>query len=276
VPLAYSGVTHGVLVIHADEPDAFGADEVDVLDQLGTSIGHAIVAIERRRALESDNTLELEFRGEGTDLPFARLARTAGCRVRHERTVRRQDGSVSVYYSLLGDLPDDVGTTAAGALPGSVDVVTRESDEAVIERRGSSWPGSVVSEYGGVFRRGRADPSGATLLVELPRETDTRTIVDRIREAFPELELTAQRQHRERSATPGETRHRIETRLTDRQYEALETAHTMGYFDWPRESSGEDVAGALGITQPTVNKHIRVGERKVFDLLFGEDAGDTD
>ncbi|WP_394295257.1 hypothetical protein [Halorubrum californiense] len=30
------------------------------------------------------------------------------------------------------------------------------------------------------------------------------------------------------------------------------------------------MADALGITQPTVNKHIRLGERKVFDLLFGD------
>jgi predicted DNA binding protein len=126
-----------------------------------------------------------------------------------------------------------------------------------------------------VLRRGRATPTGATLLVELPREADTRTIVDRIEEAFPALDLAAQRQHRETTVTPGETRHRLESRLTDRQYEALETAHEMGYFDWPRESSGEDVASALGITQPTINKHIRVGERKVFDLLFRTGAGDT-
>ena len=43
----------------------------------------------------------------------------------------------------------------------------------------------------------------------------------------------------------------------------------MGYFDWPRESSGEEVAAALDITQPTVNKHIRLGERGIFELLFG-------
>ena len=271
VPLAYSGITYGVLTVVADEPDTFGDREVDVLAQLGTSIGYAITAIERQRALESDDTLELEFQGTDLDVPFARLARETGCRVRHERTIRRQDGSVSVYYTLADGVTDAVTATASSVLPGEVEVVSRGDDEAVVERRGSSWFGSLVSEYGGVLRRGRATDGGAELVVELPRETDTRGIVERLQSAFPALELTAQRQHRETDATPSEVRSRLQQRLSDRQYEALETAHTMGYFDWPRESSGEDVAATLDITQPTVNKHIRLGERKVFDLLFGED-----
>ncbi|WP_246985272.1 PAS domain S-box protein [Halorientalis marina] len=274
VPLAYGGITYGVLTVAADEPDAFGDRVREVLAQLGTSIGYAITAIERQRALESDDTLELEFRGTDMDLPFARLARETGCRVRHERTIRRQDGSVSVYYTLRDDVPADVDETAVETLPGEVEVVSEGDGEAVLERRGSSWFGALISEYGGVLRRGRATDGGVELVVELPKEADTRTIVDRLREEFPALELTAQRQHHETDATPSEMRSRLQRRLSDRQYEALETAHAMGYFEWPRESSGEEVAATLGITQPTVNKHIRLGEGKVFDLLFGS-ASDT-
>ena len=271
VPISHGGITYSVLTVLSEDPTAFGESEVDVLSQLGTSIGYAITSIERQRALESDATVELEFRGEDMDVPFARLARETGCPVRHERTIRRQDGSVSVYYTLRDGEVEAVPDRARETLPGEVDVVSRQGGEAVIERRGSSWFGSLISEYGGVLRRGLATEGGVELIVELPRETDTRTIVDRIREEFPALELTAQRQHRETEQAAGGTQSRLERRLTDRQYEAIETAHAMGYFDWPRESSGEDVAESLGITQPTVNKHIRLGERKVFDLLFGAD-----
>ncbi len=267
VPLAYSGITYGVVTILADDPGAFGQREREVLAQLSRSIGYAITAIERRRALESDDTVELEFEGRDMSLPVARLARETGCQVRHERTVRRQDGSVSVYYSLRGELPETVETDAE-ILPGSVTVVSRQEGELVVERQGSSWFGSLISEYGGVLRRGRATPTGLSLLVELPQEADVRTIVDRLQTAFPALELTAKRQHRETASTPSDARSRIEQRLTDRQYEAIETAHAMGYFEWPRENSGEEVAERLGITQPTVNKHIRLGERKVFDFVF--------
>lgn len=272
VPLAYAGITYGVLAIVADEPDSFGERELAVLTQLGASIGYAITSIGRQRALESDHTLELEFRGTDMDLPFVQLARELGCRVRHERTIRRQDGSVSVYYTLLGEVPTDIAQTARVTLPGDIDIVSRQDGRAVIERRGSSWFGSTVSEYGGVLRRCRATSDDVTLIVELPQESDTRSIVERIQDEFPALELTAQRQHRERNSTPGEVQDQLQQRLSDRQYEALETAYATGYFEWPRESSGEDVARQLDITQPTVNKHIRLGEQKVFDLLFGSDA----
>jgi len=271
VPLAYSGITYGVLTILADDPGAFGQRERDVLAQLSRSIGYAITAIERRRALESDDTVELEFEGREMSLPVAQVARETGCQVRHERTVRRQDGSVSVYYSLRGELPADAAATAKESLPGSVSVVTRQEGELVVERQGSSWFGSLVSEYGGVLRRGRATPSGVTLVVELPQEADVRTIVERLQAAFPSLELTAKRHHRETASTPSERRSQLEQRLTERQYEALETAHAMGYFEWPREHSGAEVADRLGITQPTVNKHLRLGERKLVDLVFGSE-----
>lgn len=63
VPLTYNGVTHGVLTVVADDPGGFGDRERDVLSQLGKSIGYAITAVERQRALESDDTIELEFQG---------------------------------------------------------------------------------------------------------------------------------------------------------------------------------------------------------------------
>lgn len=270
VPVTYNDVTHGVLTVIADEPNSFGEREVDVLSQLGTSIGYAITAVERQRALESDDTLELEFRGQQTDIQFARLARECDCRVRHDRTVRRQDGSVTVYYTAM-DASETTAEAAARILPGDVSVVAQRDGETVLERQGSTWFGSLISEYGGLLRRGYATAAGVTVVVELPRETNTRTIVERLGAEYPSLELAAQRQHHDTAVKTAEVRQQLHERLSERQYEALETGYGMGYFDWPRESSGEDVAERLGITQPTVNKHIRLGERKVFDLLFGSE-----
>jgi PAS domain S-box-containing protein len=272
VPVTHSGITYGLLTVLADEPGAFGGEAIDVLSQLGTSIGYAVTAIERQRALESDDTVELEFQGAGADLPFATLARETDSVVAHERTIRRQDGSVSVYYSISEDPPADVDERAAALLPGTVEVVTRQGGDVVLERRGSTWFGSAISESGGVLRRGRATGDRVELVVELPTETDTRAVVERVESAYPDLDLTAQRQHSEMPTTPGEVTETLERRLSDRQFEAIETAHAMGYFEWPRANDGEAVADTLDITQPTVNKHIRLGERKVFDELFGSDV----
>jgi PAS domain S-box-containing protein len=270
-PLTYDGVTHGVLTVGTDTPGAFGDRERDVLAQLGTSIANAVAAIERRRALESDETVELEFEGAGEQLPFARAARQADCRVRLERTAARQDGSVSVYFSFEGDVPDDLAAIASQTLPGAVELVTDEASSTLVEVRPDDWFGAPLAEYGGVLRDASADPDGTTITVEVPRQADVRSFVERLQSVDPSLELVAQRQHSHRNQTPGEIGDRIRAELTDRQFEVLRTALSAGYFEWPREHDGSDVAARLDITQPTLNKHLRLAEKQIFSLLFDEE-----
>jgi predicted DNA binding protein len=50
--------------------------------------------------------------------------------------------------------------------------------------------------------------------------------------------------------------------------EVVETAYSAGYFAWPRENSGEEIASLLGVTQPTFNKHLRTAEREAFGMLL--------
>jgi PAS domain S-box-containing protein len=271
VPLSYDGITHGVLTVAASEPNAFGERAREVLDQLGTSVGYALAAIQRRRTLESDETVELVFRDDDgrADLGFARAARAAGCRVRHERTVARDDG-VSVFFGFEGEAPD-AASVADRILPGEVSVVTDDPAATLVEVRTDSWFGSPLAEYGAVLRRATATPGEATVVAEVSTQADVRAFADRLRELAPTLDLVAKRQHRRQDRTPDELRDRVAERLTDRQREALTTALEAGYFAWPRENDGRDVADRLDITQPTLNKHLRIAERKTFDLLFGDD-----
>ncbi len=53
-----------------------------------------------------------------------------------------------------------------------------------------------------------------------------------------------------------------------KQRAALETAYFAGYFDWPRQSTGEEIADRLGIAPATFNQHLRTAERKFFDSVF--------
>ncbi|WP_159903201.1 PAS domain S-box protein [Salinirussus salinus] len=267
-PLTYDGVTHGVLTVGVESPNAFGERERDVLAQLGTSIANALAAVERRRALESDETVELEFRGKGQALPFAQAAEAAGCRVGLERTATRQDGSVGVYFSFEGDVPENVPAVARRTLPGSVDVVAEEPSSTLVEVRTDDWFGSPLAEYGGVLREASAEPGETTVTVEVPTEADVRSFVERLQSVAPSLELVARRQHSTQGRTPTELSDQVQEALTDRQLEVLRTALSAGYFEWPRENDGSEVASRLDITQPTLNKHLRLAERKVFGLLF--------
>lgn len=62
--------------------------------------------------------------------------------------------------------------------------------------------------------------------------------------------------------------------LTDRRLEVLRTAYHAGYFAWPRETPGGDVADLLDIWSPTFSQHLRAAEQSVFRMLF--QARETD
>jgi PAS domain S-box-containing protein len=274
VPLSHSGRLHGVLAVASKRPNVFGRPEVEAFEQLGRSIGNALTAVERRRALESDETIEVEFGARASRLRFARVAEEADCQVRHARTVPRDDGSVSVHYELLGEVSSEecVEELVDSVYPErtTVELVTAEQSRAVVDVRRDGWFGSLLADYGGVLRVANATPEETTVVVELPAGANVRSFVDQLTETYPDLELLAQRQHQQPSRTPQETTAILEDRLTDRQLEIVEAALDEGYFEWPRDHSAEEIAEGLDITQPTVSKHLRAAERKTFDLLLRE------
>lgn len=57
-------------------------------------------------------------------------------------------------------------------------------------------------------------------------------------------------------------------RLTPRQREVVQTAYHGGYFEWPRATTGENLASALGISAPAFHGHVRAAEGKLFASLF--------
>lgn len=57
-------------------------------------------------------------------------------------------------------------------------------------------------------------------------------------------------------------------RLTDRQREVLETAHQMGYFDYPRGANAGEVAAELGIEPSTFTEHLNAAQTKLLKELL--------
>lgn len=57
-------------------------------------------------------------------------------------------------------------------------------------------------------------------------------------------------------------------RLTERQREVLETAHGMGYFEYPRRANASEVAAALDIEPSTFTEHLAAAQSKLLDELL--------
>lgn len=266
VPISYNEISYGVLTVVAESPNSFDERTREVVAQLGTSIGHALAGVDRRRALESDDTVELEFRADDPDLRISRLAAATGATVRHERTVSLEGGRVNLHLALDDPAIDSPIDAVEDVFSGEVTVMREDSDAYVLAVEAETWFGAVVPEYGGILEAAVARPDQTTITVEIPAQSDARAVASRLQEQAPSLELQAKRQRKQAGAET--VRNRLEKRLTDRQIEVLKTAFEAGYFEWPREKNGGEVADRLEITQPTMNKHLRLAERKVFEELL--------
>lgn len=278
VPLRYQTTTHGVVSVASPEPGAFDEATEEVLAELGRSIGYAITVTERERALESEGTTELEFEIADEEVFMIRAATRADCRVRLERTIRRTGGSFSMFYLVEGAPPDEVveiATTTPGVEAAQV-VTIGDDEDGLVEVTVSTWFGDVFTDHGAVIREATTDGGEGTLVVEAPRGSDVRTLVEGFLERYPETDFVAQRQREGTIRSLFKLRDALREELTDRQWESLETAYSAGYFEWPREVSGEEVAALLGISQPTFNKHLRVAEQSAFRLLLDHEYPDDD
>lgn len=65
IPVVYDDVLYGVVNVYSPHENAFAELERDTLVHLGEVIGHALHAIEQRKALTGGAVLELEFRNQG-------------------------------------------------------------------------------------------------------------------------------------------------------------------------------------------------------------------
>jgi PAS domain S-box-containing protein len=269
VPLLHGGTTYGCLAVYTTRPLGFSQREQAAFKILGKAVGFAIHAIETRRLLFADAVLELEFRLADADQFLIRHTERFECELSVEGYVATKSGGWLLYVDVQGASPAAV-CEAANDLddPERVRVVRDSGDEGLVEYRFGESPllGSLA-EAGVKLRSAVADGGTGRLVVEAPQDADVRELADRVRDVYPDAELVAQRE-RDRSVVefdvPGGP---IET-LTDRQREALETAYHAGYFEWPRESTAQEVAESMGIAAPTLNRHFRRAQKQLLSAFF--------
>lgn len=268
IPVRYDGSLYGVLNVYTTRSDAFGDEELSALTHLGEVVGHAINAIERREAVLTDRVLELEYRSPPAppldELPDDPITTSI------DRTIRVGEGDVLQYVSATGVDPEDA-RDAFRRLPAVEEVGALDSGGAEVHARLRLTDDSVVellADNGGRPKTFEFGGEGWRLVAEVPPSVDVSHITEAVQSIYPDAELASKRTVERTVSTPLRLHESITERLTARQRIALETAFISGYFEWPREGTGEDVADALGVTPSTFHYHLRTAQRKLLETLF--------
>ncbi|NHN42751.1 GAF domain-containing protein [Halorubellus sp. JP-L1] len=272
VPLEYDGITYGVLNVYAPSPNAFSDAEREILSRLGAVIGHAITAIERKEALVSDTVLELEFGVDdlGVDLgalsrpddgyvSIVDLVRTDGGVLAYGRAV---DVPLETFRDVVSNAPfvDELRVLSSDAGTHRFEVVTTAFDDLV----------DSIGSHGGQIASATITDGSLRFVVDFPPGRDKRQLVELVERHCPEATVRSQRVVERTVDDASTARSLLHASLTEKQHTALETAYYAGLFEWPRHSTGQEVADRLEVSPPTFNQHLRAAERNVFAELFAD------
>lgn len=280
VPLSYDEFWYGTLTVYADRPGAFDERLRSICEHLATVAGYAITAIERKRALVSDSITELEVVVRADADPLTAFVHRIESSIDVRTVVPRSSGGTTIFCT-IEDAEEEVIREAVSELEGidSCRFVGTRANQSIVELVcDGETLAETLGDHGALLRSITPTGTRSRVVIELSSTVDVRSFVGMLDRKFPGTELAARREH-DRAARPDRSFDaEIRDRLSERQLRTLETAYYSGFFEWPRESTGEDVADLLGVSQPTFSRHFRLAQQKLFTLLFDERSatGGTD
>ncbi|MDZ7730147.1 MAG: PAS domain S-box protein [Natrialbaceae archaeon] len=262
IPIETENSLYGILAIYTQRQNAFADEELRVISQLGRTIGHAISAVERKQALMSDRVTELQF-------SIPQISEVIGI----------APGSGTVHFDEVIDVGDDRYVIFGQSN------IDRDQFKSVIDTV-PGWESirfvgegtrfellltdppvfSMIAARGGEIRHAKFENDEYQFTIHLPPAVETREIIDKIKQHYP-IELLVRRQVSREQHGTGAVHEMLQT-LTDRQRTALETAFHSGFFEWPRETTGEEIAKTLDIAAPTFHQHLRRAERELVGAVL--------
>ena len=277
VPIEYGSTMYGVLAVYASRADAFSQRERESLETLGVATGFVINAARQRNLLLSDTVVELTFRVADDDDFLATASGQFDCALELEGIVPLDDRTLLCYVSIVDAEPHGVLSMAVDhpAVDDGRVIHEAAAEEATVGGlvelivTGAS-PLLTLTERGATIRTAEYEEGVGRLVAELAPDEDVREVVTGVSRTFPGADLLAKRERQRSVETAGEFRSALYERLTDRQETALLLAFHAGYFQSPRESTGEQLAERLGISSPTLAYHLRAAQHKLVDSFLDE------
>ncbi|MFB6130582.1 MAG: bacterio-opsin activator domain-containing protein, partial [Salinigranum sp.] len=275
IPIVYEETLYGVLAVYADRADAFADAEREVVGQVGEIVGHAIASVERKHALMSDDVVEVEFRVPDL-LGSLGITLPSDGRISFERVLPTGDGSYLEYGTASDDATDALRSLVDRLSYGeSVTFLGREFDDVRFEIRLNESPVlSAIAAHGGNVERATIEDGDYHMTIQLPPGVAVRNVMDVVRSTFPAVEMVTRRQVQRSDESRGRLHRELTEELTERQRAALEAAYFLGFFEWPRENAGHDVADSLDVSPPTFHQHLRRAEKKLLEVLFSDERAD--
>jgi predicted DNA binding protein len=271
VPLRHDDTVYGVLALFVTGPRGFTPREQQHLEILGEAVGFAIDAAKTRKLLYAEAVSELTFELSAVETALFRVSDVLDCALALDSYVESDVGDWLLYLTVTDSDAERVVAAVADDDRVEAARVVRDGDAQSVGLVAESPVLDTVAAVGGTVTAAEVEAGRGQIVVEVPQSTDARSVVERVQSAYPDASVTTCTDHERPAADPTASTDHHGPDLTDRQRQVLEAAFHGGYFEWPRESTAEDVAGLLGIAAPTLHAHLRKAERELVSEFLQRD-----
>ncbi|MFD1599315.1 helix-turn-helix domain-containing protein [Halobellus rarus] len=220
-----------------------------------------------------DPVSEVEFTLRGSKYPFVALSDAENCTVELVGMLPREGDRYAEFFNVNGADPQRVLALTEEYETVESSLLSSYDDVSLFEFLvADGCPAQRLGALGGLPRTARAADGEGRLVAEVPAQYDTRAVIEGFLDAYPDAELTGIREKEtiEPMFSGGTYQQLLSTQLTEKQREVIQTAFEAGYYDWPREATGEDVAAELEIASATFSEQIHAAERKLLSALFAD------
>ncbi|ELY52935.1 helix-turn-helix domain-containing protein [Natronolimnohabitans innermongolicus] len=198
--------------------------------------------------------------------PVADVSATADAPITDvARSRAATDGTVVEEFGVAAAAAGEAaGATAAELTP--VQATDTETVYRFEREANAECACEVIERTGTPVTTVRADDGALELTFRTIELSAIADIVDELRERFGGVVVEELTQDHESATTDPVLVDR--GLLTTRQREILETAHEMGYFDYPKGANATDVAEEVGIARSTFTEHLAAAQTKLLGELL--------
>ncbi len=261
VPITLGDASLGVLSVYADDANTFGDTERSLVESVARLLGARLADLGRASVSLPGPLDELEVRATEAGSPLATLARSLEGTV-EVTSYDPGDGEVAVGFRVPEVAPETVRAAAEGVV--GLSGVETDGDDHEAALSASSLP-LRLAVHGAVIESVRHEPRETRVELFAPGTGDRPSGVRSVLDYRDDVELVSRKSNTAIGDGTGGVSP-LES-LTQRQQEVLRTAHEAGFFEWPRETNGDEVADQLGIAAPTFHEHIRRAERGLIEQM---------
>ena len=260
VPLVHDGVLYGVLTAYSAQQNAFDETYTNLLTDAASLLLNYTRILDRRSLGSNQSSTTVTFEFDDGSFPLQQLAAGTASELRLNTVARATEDTVTVIAEITdGDRAAvcEYASTATG-----IRSATRfGSDDAkqLLLAFPRPFLATTIEKHGGRLLTAHATPEATRVQIQVRSEVSRQPLFEFISDQFGDAELLVQ----EEEATPAASEETAMASLTERQREILTAAYYGGYYETPRDISGEELAASFDISSPAVYNHLQAAHRKL-------------